>query len=76
MAAKKKVSSKKAVNTAKKAGKKVVRKAKTLLGAVAQKSAQLILDSGILGDAPKAPAKKKAKASKKKAKVAKKRAKA
>jgi hypothetical protein len=43
------------------AGKKVVKKAKTFLGRLAQRSAQLVLDSGILGEVPKrrAPAKKK-----------------
>lgn len=72
MAAKKKVKSKSKVaskakaagkKVAKKVAKKVVKKAKTLLGRIAQRSAQLVLDSGILGEAPKrrAPAKKKAK---------------
>jgi hypothetical protein len=50
------------------AGKKVVKKAtagrvvaKTFLGRLAQRSAQLVLDSGLLGDVPpkrRAPAKK------------------
>lgn len=44
------------------AGKKVVKKvAKTLLGRIAQVGAQLVIDSGVLGDVPPdaAPAKKK-----------------
>lgn len=45
----------------KKVAKKVGKKAKTLLGMIAQRSAQLVLASGILGEVPKrrAPAKKK-----------------
>ena len=74
MAAKKKAKSKtKVAKKAKAAGKKVVKKAKaggkvvkkvakTLLGRIAQVSAQLVLDSGVLGTPPKrrAPAKKRA----------------
>ncbi len=50
---------------AKKTAKKTVKKAKTFLGKLAQVSAQLVLDSGLLGQAPKrsskrAPAKKRA----------------
>ena len=54
-----KVSGKKVVKKAKASGKKV---AKTLLGRLAQRSAQLIIDSGLLGDVPpeRAPAKKQA----------------
>lgn len=78
MAAKKKVSSKqvvskaaKASKTVSKAGKKVSKAAKTLLDVVAQKSAQLLLDSGLLGKAPKTGAKKaKKKAPTKRAKKA------
>jgi hypothetical protein len=73
MAAKKKAKSKtKVAKKAKAAGKKVVKKAKTggkvvkkvaktLLGRIAQVSAQLVLDSGVLGAPPKRrPAKKRA----------------
>ena len=70
MAAKKKAKSKtKVAKKAKAAGKKVVKKAKaagkkvakTLLGRIAQVSAQLVIDSGVLGAPPKrAPAKKSA----------------
>jgi len=69
MAAKKKAKAKtKVAKKAKAAGKKVVKKAKavkkiakTLLGRIAQVSAQLVLDSGVLGTPPKrAPAKKRA----------------
>jgi len=67
MAAKKKAKSKtkvagKAKVAGKKVAKKVAKKAKTLLGMHAQRSAQLVLDSGILGEVPKrrAPAKKSA----------------
>jgi hypothetical protein len=63
MAAKKKAKSKtKVAKKAKATGKKVAKKAKTLLGRIAQRSAQLVIDSGILGEVPKrrAPAKKKA----------------
>ncbi len=51
-----------AKKVAKKAAKKAVKKAKSLLGRIAQVSAQLVLDSGVLGEAPKrrAPAKKRA----------------
>jgi hypothetical protein len=46
---------------AKKTAKKVVKTSKTLLGKLAQRSAQLILASGVLGEPPKsAPAKKRA----------------
>ncbi len=50
---------------AKKTAKKTVKKPKTLFGKLAQVSAQLVLDSGLLGEAPKrsskrAPAKKRA----------------
>jgi hypothetical protein len=58
-----KVAGKAVAKKAKAGGKKVVKKvAKTLLGRIAQRSAQLVLDSGILGEVPKrrAPAKKKA----------------
>lgn len=49
-----------AKKSAKKTAKKAVKSAKTVLGKLAQKSAQLILDSGILGELPPdAPAKKK-----------------
>jgi hypothetical protein len=74
MAAKKKASAKRIVSrakaaaqpkvaaakkTARKTAKKTVKQAQGLLGRLAQKSAQLLLDSGLLGDAPKsAPAKK------------------
>lgn len=49
--------------TAKKVAKNVAKQAKGLLGKLAQRSAQLIIDSGVLGEAPKqgskrAPAKK------------------
>jgi vacuolar-type H+-ATPase subunit H len=68
MAAKKKASPKRIVSraktaakpkvaAAKKTAKKAFKQAEGLLGKLAQKSAQLILDSGLLGDAPK-PAKK------------------
>ncbi|HEX2875148.1 MAG TPA: hypothetical protein VHP33_28045 [Polyangiaceae bacterium] len=70
MAAKKKAKSKsKVAKKAKATGKKVVKKAKatgkriakTLLGRIAQVSAQLVLDSGVLGAPPKrASAKKRA----------------
>ena len=63
VASKAKAAGKKVVKKAKAAGKKAVKKvAKTLLGRLAQRSAQLVLDSGILGEPPKrrAPAKKKA----------------
>ncbi len=74
MAAKKKAKSvKKVTSKAKAAGKKVtkkvtkkvVKKAKTLLGRIAQVSAQLVLDSGVLGQVPK-----RKKASKKRARKA------
>jgi hypothetical protein len=70
MAAKKKAFAKKIVSKAKaaakpkvaaakkaatKTAKKAVKQAKGLLGTLAQKSAQLILDSGLLGEAPKSP---------------------
>ncbi len=53
----------KAAPATKKTAKKAVKKAKTLLGRLAQMSAQLVIDSGVLGEAPKrsskrAPAKK------------------
>jgi hypothetical protein len=60
VAKKAKAAGKKVVKNAKAAGKKV---AKTLLGRLAQRSAQLVLDSGLLGDVPprrRAPAKKRA----------------
>ena len=63
MAAKKKTTtSKKRVSKAKASGKKPVKKiATTVLGKLAQKGAQLILDSGVLGKLPsKKAAKKKA----------------
>ena len=62
MAAKKKAKAKtKIAKKAKAAGKKVVKKAKaagkkvakTLLGRIAQVSAQLVIDSGVLGTPPK-----------------------
>ncbi len=51
------------VAAAKKTAKKAVKKAKGLLGRLAQVSAQLVIDSGVLGQPPKrsskrAPAKK------------------
>lgn len=54
-----------AKKAAKKAVKKVAKQAKGLLDKLAQRSAQLILDTGLLGELPKkpskrAPAKKKA----------------
>jgi hypothetical protein len=69
VAKKAKGAGKKVVEKAKAAGKKVAKKAKaagkkvakTLLGRIAQVSAQLVLDSGVLGTPPKrAPAKKRA----------------
>ena len=55
------------VASAKKTAKKAVTKAQGLLGKLAQKSAQLILDSGLLGEAPKsAPTKKSKSKSKRK----------
>lgn len=39
--------------------KKVAKKAKGLLGRLAQRSAQLILASGVLGEPPRTPATKK-----------------
>lgn len=66
MAAKKSRVGKKVVSKAKagtkaarKSAKKVVKKAEGLLGKLAQRSAQLILDSGILGKPPKKPSAKK-----------------
>jgi len=60
MAAKKKTSSKKRASKAKASGKKVVKKVATaLLGKIAQKGAQLILDSGVLGKGPRKKAAKK-----------------
>ncbi len=57
MAAKKAKSRKKVASKAqasgKKAAKKVAKKAKGLLGKLAQRSAQLVLDTGILGEPPK-----------------------
>ena len=51
-----------AKKAAKKSAKRAVKKAKGLLGTLAQKSAQLLLDSGLLGDAPKdAPPKRRRK---------------
>jgi len=47
--------------TVKKTAKKAVKEAQGLLGKLAQKSAQLIIDSGLLGEAPKRPAAKKRK---------------
>jgi hypothetical protein len=52
-----KTSGKKVVEKAKASGKKVAKSsgkkvAKTLLGRLAQRSAQLIIDSGLLGDVP------------------------
>ena len=69
VAKKAKAAGKKVVKKAKGAGKKVVKKAKaagkkvakTFLGRLAQRSAQLVLDSGLLGDVPpkrRPPAKK------------------
>jgi len=69
MAAKKKASAKRIgraktaakpkVAAAKKTAKKAIKQAQGLLGKLAQKSAQLILDSGLLGEAPKpSPARK------------------
>lgn len=60
-AAAKNVNKKVAKKAGKKVAKKVAKKAKTLLGLIAQRSAQLVLASGILGEPPKrrAPAKKK-----------------
>jgi hypothetical protein len=58
VAKKAKAAGKKVVKKAKAAGKVV---AKTFLGRLAQRSAQLVLDSGLLGDVPpkrRAPAKK------------------
>ena len=72
MAAKKSAKTKtKVAKKATAAGKKVAKKAatagkvvaKTFLGRLAQRSAQLVLDSGLLGDVPpkrRAPAKKRA----------------
>ena len=62
VAKKAKAAGKKVVKKAKVAGKKVVKKvAKTLLGRIAQVSAQLVIDSGVLGTPPKrAKAKKRA----------------
>lgn len=63
VAKKAKAAGKKVVKKAKASGKKVVKKvAKTLLGRIAQVSAQLVLDSGLLGDVPpkRRPAKKSA----------------
>ncbi len=49
--------------TAKKTATKAVKQAKGLLGKLAQKSAQLILDSGLLGSLPEgAPSKQKRRA--------------
>jgi len=53
-----------AKKVAKKVGKKVAKKAKTLLGLIAQRSAQLVLASGILGEPPKRRASAKNKARK------------
>jgi hypothetical protein len=69
MAAKKKAKSvKKVPSKAKAAGKnvakKVTKKAKTFLGRIAQVSAQLVLDSGVLGEVPKRKASKKVRARK------------
>lgn len=54
MAAKKRLVKKAAAKAAagKKSGKKVVRKAETFLGRIAQRSAQLVLASGVLGELP------------------------
>ena len=57
MAAKKKAKSNKKVASkakaaTKKVAKKVAKKAKTFLGRIAQRSAQLVLDSGVLGEVP------------------------
>jgi hypothetical protein len=41
-----------AKKTAKKTAKKAVKQAQGLLGKLAQKSAQLLLDSGLLGEVP------------------------
>jgi hypothetical protein len=64
-----------AASPAKKAAKRVVKKAakkaKGLLGQLAQRSAQLILDTGLLGEAPK-PRSKRATAKKSAAKAGKK----
>ncbi|HEY6079102.1 MAG TPA: hypothetical protein VIW29_09880 [Polyangiaceae bacterium] len=61
MAAKKKTSKKRA-SKAKAPGKKAAKKvAKTVLGRLAQKGAQLILDSGVLGKLPPKKAAKKKK---------------
>jgi hypothetical protein len=49
---------KKTVKKAKNAAKKGVKTAKTLLGKLAQRSAQLVIDSGLLGKAPKPAAKR------------------
>jgi hypothetical protein len=59
VATKAKVAGKKVATRAKAAGKKV---AKTFLGRLAQRSAQLVIDSGLLGDVPpeRARAKKRA----------------
>lgn len=53
-----------AKKTAKKTAKRAVKQAKGLLGQIAQRGAQLILDSGLLGDAPPPASKSKKKRAK------------
>jgi len=64
VAGKAKVAGKRVAKKAKATGKKVAKKAKTLLGRIAQRSAQLVLASGILGEAPKRRSTAKKRASK------------
>lgn len=52
VAAAKKAAKKTAKKAVKKTAKKAVKEAQGLLGKLAQRSAQLIIDSGLLGDAP------------------------